>query len=86
MGFIVTGTCSSLILAVMLDGRAALDMRSENSDFGATSTLFLSTEKGGGVKAEKITWLQGSVLLAPGLASYAHTVLTEPQRLAAITK
>jgi hypothetical protein len=39
----------------MLGQLVVLDARNEKSDFGATSTLFFSTENGMGVKAEKYT-------------------------------
>src|SRR6185312_5446208 len=84
IGVTVTGTFSSLIFTVMLGKRAVLEVRNENSDFGATVTLFLSMEKGGGVKAEKMTLAQASTpLLMFGLASYAQTWPTVPHTPAA---
>src|SRR5512139_1391490 len=74
---LVTGTVSSLIFTVTL--AVALDAKNENSDFGATSLLFFSTENGAGVKAVKYTWVQGSVVPPPGLASYATTFPTVPK-------
>jgi hypothetical protein len=51
----VTGTFSSLIFTVMLGQLVVLDARNENSDFGATATLFFSAENGVGLNAEKYT-------------------------------
>lgn len=63
-----------------------LDARNENSDFGATSTLFLSAENGVGVNAEKYTWVQGSRLPgAYGLVSYAEAWPAVPQTPTATT-
>lgn len=76
----VTGTFSSLIFTMMLAEVVALDARNEKSDFGATVTLFFSTEKGGGVNVEKMTWSQ-AVMSVPifGLGSYAQTGPAVPQ-------
>jgi hypothetical protein len=76
----VIGIFSSLIFTVMLAEVVALDARNEKSDFGATVTLFLSAEKGGGVNVEKMTWSQA--LRSPpilGLGSYAQTGPAVPQ-------